>query len=130
MPNLELIAQYAQQEYGLAYGLVFALVFLGLLVVCIPRPRKKELIVEPKKQAARGKGGAKGRGKRGKKKKEIPMSAFGNMAFGALLGAGGIIATVVSYNMAGPTGEYSIWYGPVIWGVIHFIIGIVQIFKR
>ena len=34
-----IIAQ--QSQYTLAYSLVFAIVFLGFLVVCIPRPRKK-----------------------------------------------------------------------------------------
>jgi len=32
---------FAQQtQYTLAYALIFAVVFLGFLVVCIPRPRK------------------------------------------------------------------------------------------
>ncbi len=32
---------FAQQsQYTLAYALLFAVVFLGFLVVCIPRPRK------------------------------------------------------------------------------------------
>ena len=35
---------YNQTEYGLAYALVFGLLMLGLIVVCIPRPRKKELV--------------------------------------------------------------------------------------
>lgn len=34
---------YTQTEYGLAYALIFGLLVLGLLVVCVPRPRKKEL---------------------------------------------------------------------------------------
>jgi hypothetical protein len=37
---------YEQQEYLLAYALVFAFLILGMLVVCIPRPRKKGF-VEP-----------------------------------------------------------------------------------
>lgn len=32
-----------QTEYGLAYGLVIGLIFLGLLTVCIPRPRKRDI---------------------------------------------------------------------------------------
>ena len=36
---LQLIAE--QSQYTLAYALVAAIVFLGFLVVCIPRPRKK-----------------------------------------------------------------------------------------
>ncbi len=35
---------YDQTEYGLAYGLIFAFLLLGILVVCIPRPRKKGFI--------------------------------------------------------------------------------------
>ena len=35
---------YEQQEYLLAYALVFAFLILGMLVVCIPRPRKKGFI--------------------------------------------------------------------------------------
>ena len=31
---------YEQTEYLLAYALIFALLLLGMLVVCIPRPRK------------------------------------------------------------------------------------------
>ena len=37
------IAMYNQTEYGLAYALIFGLLTLGLIVVCIPRPRKKDL---------------------------------------------------------------------------------------
>ncbi|MEM9411267.1 MAG: hypothetical protein AAGA30_09155 [Planctomycetota bacterium] len=29
-----------QSQYTLAYALIFAIVFLGFMVVCIPRPRK------------------------------------------------------------------------------------------
>lgn len=29
-----------QTQYTLAYALIFAIVFLGFMVVCIPRPRK------------------------------------------------------------------------------------------
>lgn len=35
---------YEQTEYGLAYALIFAFLFLGMLVVCIPRPRKKGFV--------------------------------------------------------------------------------------
>lgn len=38
---------YSQTEYGLAYALIFGLLFLALIVICVPRPRKKELI-DPK----------------------------------------------------------------------------------
>ncbi len=33
-----------QTEYGLAYALILGVLVLGLVVVCVPRPRKKELI--------------------------------------------------------------------------------------
>jgi hypothetical protein len=35
---------YNQTEYGLAYGLIFAFLLLGMLVVCIPRPRKQGFV--------------------------------------------------------------------------------------
>ncbi|MFK7767696.1 MAG: hypothetical protein AB8B55_10785 [Mariniblastus sp.] len=44
---------YEQKEYMLAYALVFAFVILGMLVVCVPRPRKSEF-VDPE-QAAKDK---------------------------------------------------------------------------
>lgn len=37
-------AGYKQTEYPVAYGLIAALVLLGLLAVCIPRFRKKHFI--------------------------------------------------------------------------------------
>ena len=52
----------AQQEYGLGYALTFCMVMLGVLLVCLPRPRKakyltpkeeeKEKRVQQKKKAA------------------------------------------------------------------------------
>ena len=33
-------AETGQTQYTLAYVLIFAVLFLGFLVVCIPRPRK------------------------------------------------------------------------------------------
>jgi hypothetical protein len=41
---------YEQQEYLLAYAMVFAFLILGMLVVCIPRPRKKGF-VDPEQAA-------------------------------------------------------------------------------
>ncbi|MDE0936653.1 MAG: hypothetical protein ACKVHR_11135 [Pirellulales bacterium] len=35
---------YEQTEYLIAYGLALAFLLLGMLVVCIPRPRKKGFI--------------------------------------------------------------------------------------
>jgi len=40
----------AQQEYTLAYSLTFAFLLLGMLVVCIPRPRKSK-VMDPKEAA-------------------------------------------------------------------------------
>ncbi|MCH2184045.1 MAG: hypothetical protein MK108_18760 [Mariniblastus sp.] len=48
---------YNQTEYGLAYALIFGLLMLGLIVVCIPRPRKKELF-DPNKQKKKRKPGS------------------------------------------------------------------------
>lgn len=35
-----------QQEYALGYALAFGLVLLGMLAVCIPRPRKGKFLTE------------------------------------------------------------------------------------
>ena len=55
---------YEQKEYMLAYSLVAAFVLLGMLLVCIPRPRKTEDISKEqeeknKKMKARQKAAAK-----------------------------------------------------------------------
>ena len=53
LKSLFFIAQVqaeTQGEYGLAIGLVVAMVFLGLLVVGIPRPRAKHF-VEPEDES-------------------------------------------------------------------------------
>lgn len=42
-------AESVQTEYIAAYALTVALVLLGLLVVCIPRPRAKHFI-EPEQE--------------------------------------------------------------------------------
>ena len=34
---------YEQTEYGLAYALISGLVLLGLIAVCVPRFRKKDI---------------------------------------------------------------------------------------
>jgi len=44
---------YEQQEYMLAYSLVAACLLLGMLMICIPRPRKTEDI--SKEQAEKNK---------------------------------------------------------------------------
>jgi uncharacterized protein with WD repeat len=58
---------YEQKEYLLAYCLIFAFLLLGMLIVCIPRPRKSEFI--NKEQAAKDKA-LKKRQKVGAKKKK------------------------------------------------------------
>lgn len=61
-----IIAQ--QSQYTLAYALIFAIVFLGFLVVCIPRPRKPVYKSEAEEKEAKKK---KDIGKlKAKKKKE------------------------------------------------------------
>lgn len=47
-----------QTEYHLAYLLTAAFVLLGLLLVCIPRPRKADF-EDPRKKKLQKKGGAK-----------------------------------------------------------------------
>ena len=67
---------FAQQsQYTLAYALIFAVVFLGFLVVCVPRPRKKafrsaEDEKEAMKKAELGRVRAKKKKARDKKNKK------------------------------------------------------------
>ena len=51
------LLMYTQTEYGMAYALIFGLIVLGLLVVCVPRPRKKDLF-DPKLKKKRRKRGS------------------------------------------------------------------------
>lgn len=46
---------YKQTEYPIAYGLIAALVLLGLIAVCIPRFRKEHFI-EPEEVDEKKKG--------------------------------------------------------------------------
>ncbi len=39
-----------QQEYFLGYALTFAMIFLGMLVVCIPRPRKHRFLTKQEEE--------------------------------------------------------------------------------
>lgn len=39
----------AQQEYALGYALTFFMMFLGILLVCLPRPRKAKYLT-PKEE--------------------------------------------------------------------------------
>jgi hypothetical protein len=45
--------QVVQTEYAVAYALVAAMVLLGLLAICIPRPRKKNVIESKEDQRVR-----------------------------------------------------------------------------
>lgn len=67
---------YEQQEYLLAYALVFAFLVLGMLVVCIPRPRKKGFVTAEEvakekriKQGQKVKALAKKKSEKSKKKR-------------------------------------------------------------
>lgn len=63
---------YEQQEYLLAYGMVFAFLILGMLVVCIPRPRKNDFVIpEEAAKAKRIKQGNKVKNKAKKKTDKI-----------------------------------------------------------
>ncbi len=68
---------YEQKEYYLAYGLVAVCLLLGMLMVCIPRPRKSEVI--DKEQAAKDKK-LKVRQKAAAKKKKAAEKAKGKKA--------------------------------------------------
>lgn len=71
---------YDQTEYGLAYGLIFAFLLLGMLVVCIPRPRKQGFIdpvdaAKEKRLNQRQKAQAKAKKKSSKLKKKKMANA-------------------------------------------------------
>ena len=38
------LAQYTQTEYGQGYALVALFLVLGLLLICVPRPRRADFI--------------------------------------------------------------------------------------
>ena len=69
---------YEQQEYMLAYAMVFAFLLLGMLVVCIPRPRKKEYL-DPQ-QAAKEKRLKQQRKDKAKAKKKTDKAQKKKMA--------------------------------------------------
>ncbi len=60
---------YEQREYAIAWGLVLLFLLLGMLVVCIPRPRRRDLKPIDKALVAREKAAAK-RKKIGAKRKK------------------------------------------------------------
>ena len=45
-----LAQEYAQTEYGLGYGLIALFIFLGVLMIALPRPRKASIFEEDKKK--------------------------------------------------------------------------------
>lgn len=59
---LGLLGQYAQAEYVVAYALTAGLIFLGLLAITIPRPRRG-VMDDPKAKKKKKK-----KKKRGKKR--------------------------------------------------------------
>ena len=66
---------YNQSEYLLAYALVAACIVLGMLVVCVPRPRKKkymtkEQIAKEKAKKANERSKAKAKKDAAKRKKK------------------------------------------------------------
>jgi len=72
---MQLIFLAQQTQYTLAYGLIFAFVMLGFLVVCVPRPRKEvfkspEDERESKKRAENQKARAKKKKAKDKRNKE------------------------------------------------------------
>ncbi len=67
---------YNQSEYMLSYALVAAFVVLGMLVVCIPRPRKKEYLTreqlaKEKKRKANEKAKARAQKDAAKRRKKV-----------------------------------------------------------
>ena len=69
--SLFLAQQYDQTEYGMGYLLVAAFIVLGLLAICVPRPRRSNFLdpEEEKKLKAE-----KARRKKKKKKKKKKKS--------------------------------------------------------
>lgn len=51
-------------------------------------------------------------------KKEAKKRAWMSVGGGVALIAAGVIATMVSYNNAGPGESYTIWWGPAAVGVV------------
>ena len=69
---MHFLAQYAQTEYNQSYGLVALFLLLGLMVICIPRPRRADFInpeEERKKKIERAQAKKKKRKDKKKKKK-------------------------------------------------------------
>ena len=74
MSLLLAFADYKQTEYLAAYGLVAAFLVLGMLVVCVPRPRRAEdldpeALAKLKRQRAKEKSIAKMKKQTAKKQK-------------------------------------------------------------
>ena len=60
-------------------------------------------------------------------KKTIQRGALFSIGGGVLLILAGIIATIVSYNNAGPGESYTIWWGLPLFGIIIGIQGVVRL---
>lgn len=61
---------YEQQEYALAWGLVFLFLLLGMLVVCFPRSRRLDFKPIDKAERAKQKAAAKKKKMQAKKSKQ------------------------------------------------------------
>lgn len=69
----------------------------------------------------------KGRDMQPDHKKTIQRNALLTIGGGVLLILAGVIMTAVSYNNAGPGEQYTIWWGPVLVGIIIGIQGAVRL---
>lgn len=69
--TLMLLAQdFNQTEYGLGWALILGLIFLGMLSICIPRPRKKVPKSMQAAEEAKARAQKRKKGKSQKKKKK------------------------------------------------------------
>lgn len=69
--TLMLLAQeFNQTEYGLGWGLTLGLILLGMLTICIPRPRKKVPKSMQAAEEAKARAQNRKKGKSPKKKKK------------------------------------------------------------
>ncbi|MCB9931823.1 MAG: hypothetical protein H6841_00205 [Planctomycetes bacterium] len=60
----------------------------------------------------------------------LNAKAWGGMGLGLLLIVGGVGATMYSYNSPGADGKFTVWWGPVLFGVITFFGGVAALFKK
>lgn len=57
------------------------------------------------------------------------VRAWGGIALGIVGILFGVIATITSYESAGPGESYSIWWGPALVGVIFLVQGVYSLLK-